>query len=531
MTALAVAALLGALVATALAGLRWLRVAQREHYHAGSAIRFALRWWLGNGPNRLLLGAAVLGVALVPLTPAAGFAASAAIAVGPFGLGLKGRTSKLAWTRRLKTLAGVAAILAAIPPVAGLVLGGLRGGAALAVVVAVLVPVIVDIACAVLAPVEGAKAKKFVEQAKAKLADIGPQVVAITGSYGKTSTKGYVVHLAGSTRVIVPSPASFNNVAGLSRAVNEQLTPGTQVFVAEMGTYGRGEIAALVDWLRPDIAAITAIGPVHLERFGTEDAIVEAKAEIFAHATVAVLNVDDPRLAALADRLIARGQVGDGDIDTGPRRVVRCSAVDEQADVCVTAEGRFLVGGTLVGEVGPVDVQPTNVAVAAAFALELHTPAEVVAARIPTLPPIPNRLAVTTGTTGATILDDTYNSNPAGAAAALTALSRESVRADAARLGGTHRIVVTPGMVELGPRQFEENKRFATAAVEVATHLLIVGRTNQRALQAGAADGHGRGGAQVVLMPTRPDAVEWVRQRVGPGDVILYENDLPDHFA
>ena len=65
-----------------------------------------------------------------------------------------------------------------------------------------------------------------------------------------------------------------------ARAVNEQLTPGTDVFVAEMGTYGKGEIAELCRWCPPSIAVITAIGPVHLERFKTEEAIVEAKAEI-----------------------------------------------------------------------------------------------------------------------------------------------------------------------------------------------------------------------------------------------------------
>src|SRR5437870_3647177 len=136
---------------------------------------------------------------------------------------------------------------------------------------------------------------------------VKPAVVAVTGSYGKTSTKGYIAHLVGSSRALVASPRSFNNRAGLARAVNEQLAPGTEVFVAEMGAYGPGEIAELCYWVRPRIGVITAIGPVHLERFGSEERIVEAKAEIFTGVETAVLNVDDDRLEDVARQIAAGG--------------------------------------------------------------------------------------------------------------------------------------------------------------------------------------------------------------------------------
>ena len=109
--------------------------------------------------------------------------------------------------------------------------------------------------------------------------------------------------------------------------------------------------------------------------------------------------------------------------------------------------------------------------------------------------------------------------NPAGAARALAALARHSSP-------DKLRVVVTPGMVELGARQREENARFAAAAAEAATHLVVVGHTNRRALLAGAAGGT----ARVVPVGTREQAVAWVREHVGEGDAVLYENDLPDHF-
>ena len=95
---------------------------------------------------------------------------------------------------------------------------------------------------------------------------------------------------------------------------------------------------------------------------------------------------------------------------------------------------------------------------------------------------------------------------------------------------GTGRlVVVTPGMVELGSRQFEENRRFAAATADVADHLVIVGRTNRRALLAGAGSVAGSP-MQVTLVDHREQAVAWVRQHLGPGDAVLYENDLPDHY-
>jgi UDP-N-acetylmuramoyl-tripeptide--D-alanyl-D-alanine ligase len=512
-TAFQAALLVASLGATALAGIRWLRVAQREHYLPRSVTRFARRWW-SLGPNRLLGAAAVIGLvaAAFDVTPA-GLVAAAAVACGPFGLTLRGRTAKLVWTRRLRTLACVAAAMVAGLTGVALILGGLAVGAAAATLLAVATPVIVDAALALTAPIEQRLGAKFVEQAAARLRTVHPKVVAITGSYGKTGTKGYVAHLVTGSLSVVPTPASFNNRSGLARAINEHLTPGTDVFVAEMGTYGRGEIAAMCEWCPPDIAVITAIGPVHLERMGTEADIAGAKAEITTKAKVAVINVDHELLAAIADQVEASG-----------KPVRRCSAIDRSAAVFVECDGDHLrvQAGSREFARAPRDAPPTNVAVAVAVALELGVRPEEIAQRLPALPTTAHRRQVTEGRTGARIIDDTYNANPAGAAAALDLL---------ARLGGPdgRRVVVTPGMVELGDRQHTENASFAEAAAKVATDLVIVGQTNAAALMAGAAAAQAAQ-CRVVRVATREQAVAWVTDHLEPGDVVLYENDLPDHF-
>ena len=485
MDAVAVAA---NLVAIALAGLRWLRVAQREHYLAGSATRFAIRWWVELGHNRLLAVAVFLGLFGSVVRPLGAVVAAVAVAVGPFGLSLRGRApGPVAWTRRLRTLAAVWAVLELLVVGVGILVGQ---PAPLAALAAAFVPVLVDAACAITRPIEDRAAARFVDQAKARLSSVRPLVVAITGSYGKTSTKGYVAHLVSASRTVVASPRSFNNRAGLARAINENLTPGTEVFVAEMGTYGPGEIAEMCEWVTPTIGVITAIGPVHLERFGSEDRIVTAKAEILERAQTAVLNVDDPRLDALADKVEASG-----------KRVIRCRGADVAA---------FL---------GDLDAPPTNVACAVAVALELGVPKEVVVSRVASLPTAENRLAVTRGSNGATVVDDTYNSNPAGSRRALATLAKHAS-------DGGKQVVITPGMVELGPRQHDENRAFGAAIAKQATHLVVVGHTNRAALLEGAAEGD----SQVILVETRDDATAWAREHLGPGDAVLYENDVSDHY-
>jgi len=510
-TALRAVVVAGCAAASALAGLRWLRVAQREHYLPGAVSRFAVRWWRQDGVSVVGAAAAVAGAVTASWWPATGLVTAVVVAAGPPRLGLRGRTSPLAWTRRLKTLAAVWAALVVVA--VGLTVSAGVGplGAA---VVALAVPVLVDLGCALAAPFERAAAQRHVRRAAERLRRVAPAVVAITGSYGKTGTKGYVAHLVAGSKTVVASPASFNNRAGLARAVNESLVEGTEVFVAEMGTYGRGEIAELCSWLVPDVAVITAVGPVHLERFGSEDRIVEAKAEILAGAGSAVLNVDDPRLAALADTGEKEG-----------RRVRRVSGTASGADVCVRDDGgglNLFVDGAEVAR-PPAGAQPGNVACAVAVALELGVPLEEIARRVGTLPTAPHRLESGVGTGGFTVLDDTYNANPAGARAALHAL--ETTAPPSAR-----RVVVTPGLVELGPKQVEENTSFARAVAEVADDLVVVGRTNRRALLAGART-VGEGAAlRCVVVERRDQAVAWVRDQLGTGDVVLYENDLPDHY-
>ena len=489
-------------VAFGLAAIRWLRVTQREHYLPGFVIRFAARWWGSRPVNAAAALVAVASAGVAVVWPPMGLVTAAVVAVGPVGLSLRGRTSPLRWTARLRRLGVLSAVIYAAVAFLGLAPGI---GARAAIVGALLAPGIVDAAALLASPVERRLSERFVRAARDRLAAVAPRVVAITGSYGKTSTKEYVRHLVEGRHSVVASPASFNNRMGLARAINSHLTPGTEVFVAEMGTYAKGEIAELVSWIRPDVSVLTAVGPVHLERFGSLEAIAEAKSEIVDGATAVVFNADDSLVAGAVAA-------------AGPNaRPTRCSAQDRTADVCVVG-GDVLVGGETIGRVGP-DLFGMNVACAVGAALALGVPPDAVGPRLASLASPDHRRQLVATPRGVTVIDDTYNSNPPGAAAALALLQQ------AAR-DGARRVVVTPGMVELGPRQDEENRAFAARAGGLATDLIVVGRTNRGPLLEGASGG----AAAVRVVGTREEAVAWVREHLGEGDVVLYENDLPDHY-
>jgi UDP-N-acetylmuramoyl-tripeptide--D-alanyl-D-alanine ligase len=499
------------LAAVAIADARWLRVMQREHYIPGSCTTVALRWARKRPPNQVLapVAAAAALLALIGRPPGVALggalAATAAVAVFPAAMPLMGGPHRLVRTPRLMRLAACAALLEAL--IAGAaVWTGLPGACA---VLAVGVPVVIDGAARIMRPAEARMARKYRTAAQARLARVAPRVIAVTGSYGKTSTKNHIAGLLSGSFDVVASPASFNNDAGLCRTVNDHLGPGTQVLVAEMGTYGVGEIRAMCSWVKPEIGIITAIGPMHLERMKTLDTVVRAKSELLEGVRVAILNVDDERLAELA------GSVPGAEVwrcGTRGQRGLAISLERDADDVIVRLRGTTI--GSFRSQPG---LHLANIACAVAAALAVGAAPDRVIARAGQLSAPAHRAVQGVASSGVVVIDDTYNSNPEGAARALELL-------ESAVGGRNRRAVVTPGMVELGPDQDEANRAFAAAVAKADAVLVAVGWTNRRALLAGAA------GGEIVTVRSRAAAREWVRSALTTGDGVLWENDLPSHY-
>jgi UDP-N-acetylmuramoyl-tripeptide--D-alanyl-D-alanine ligase len=545
-----VVALVGAYVAQM---FRWLRVLQREHYEAGAMSRFLGRWsspqvgaitksksrleladhaprlakiddFVGaqqydrekEAPSRekpkyrpITLSQVLVVVfvgAVIVKEPV--FFVAVCVLYGftcPVGLSIKGQTSPLAWTRRLVTIATLATLIAVAISLLGI---PARQHWLPAVVVVWAVPVILDVTARALKPYEGRRAQKFVDQAVTRLARVRPRVVAITGSYGKTSTKNHIVDLLAVDGGVVATPRSFNNRAGLSRAINENLADGTRVFIAEMGTYGPGEIRALCAWCVPEIAVVTAIGPVHLERMKTIAVIEGAKFEITEKVKVIIVNIDDPVLARWPTQRAS-----------GEKRYRTAGSSNADASVRVRVDGdewTLIVDNVELGTIHEItSVQPTNLACALAVALELGMPDAQLLARATSVRPIDNRSNVVTAPSGVIVIDDTFNANPQSALSALKSLSR------VAETG--RRVVVTPGLVELGREQYSENLALAQRVAAAQDELVIVKRTNALPLETGYK-------GPVRRFNSRDEAVAWVRASLVPGDGVLYLNDLPDHY-
>jgi len=430
-----------------------------------------------------------------------------------------------AW-RMLVTATALSILLILLPSAAAHLLGGapydlVTFGVMLGVSF-IAVPWLLLAGDAVMSPVQRAINARFLRAARRKLDDVAPVVIGVTGSFGKTSTKVAIQQLVGPPGEVLATPGSFNTPLGVSRTINENMEPTHRFFVCEMGARQIGDIADLCRFVRPRIGVVTAIGPAHLETFGSLDNVGRAKWEMVESLPpdgVAVVNSDDLEVRRRAQAASGRTIVRYG-IDPG-------GAPDVTArDVTIVERGTaFTVADTRTGGELPVRTRLLgkhavgHVLAATAVALAAGRRLEDLAASIAAMEPVEHRLQLIAGAGGVTVIDDAYNSNPEGAAEALEVLRR---------LPGNKKVVVTPGMVELGEQQWAANEELGRRAAEAADVLIPVAKLNREALVAGA-----EGAAtdcRVIPVDSLAAATEVLQGLLAPGDVVLFENDLPDQY-
>lgn len=433
----------------------------------------------------------------------------------------------LAYTARLKRLLAAAAFVTALPVILGTAFWAADGLAGMFwyfagwLVADLGVPLWVLQAAYAMQPVERGVQEGFKRQARAALqARRGLTVVGITGSYGKTSVKFVVAEILRQRYSVLATPSSYNTPMGICTVVNNKLRPEHQVLVLEMGMRYRGDIQELCGIARPDIAVVTNVGVAHLETMGSIENIALEKGDLVEYMKpggIAVLNADDPRVAQMAAR--------------APGKVWRVSARgNPEADV-TAHDVRYGPGGatfTVRDDTGAEQVLRTKllgehnilnlllgVAVGRAMGLRLRQ----IAYAVERVEPVPHRLALRQE--GAvTVIDDAFNSNPVGARNAVEILGRF----DTGR-----RIIVTPGMVELGERQWEENRTFGEHIARHVDLAVLVGAAQTAPIQDGLrAQSFPEDRLKVV--PSLFDAQAFLKSYLQPGDVVLYENDLPDQY-
>ncbi|KAA9151709.1 UDP-N-acetylmuramoyl-tripeptide--D-alanyl-D-alanine ligase [Amycolatopsis acidicola] len=344
-----------------------------------------------------------------------------------------------------------------------------------------------------------------------RLAEGGLTVVGVTGSSGKTSTKDLIAQLLEPLGPTVAPPGSFNNELGHPwTALRADET--TRHLVLEMSARGPGHIAELAKIAPPKIGVVLNVGSAHVGEFGSREGIAKTKGELveaLPEDGLAVLNLDDPLVSAMASRTRAR-IVGVGE---NPEAQVRAEDItlDENAHASfrlVTPQGEASVTLPLVGEhhVG-------NALSAAAVALELGSTVDEVAARLSTVERrSARRMEVTTRADGVTVLNDSYNANPESVRAALKTLAS----------AGRHRRswAVLGEMGELGTDSVSAHDEIGRLAVRLNINRLVVVGEAAAAMHQGASH-EGSWGDESVLVPDTGAAVALLREELSPGDIVL----------
>ncbi len=336
---------------------------------------------------------------------------------------------------------------------------------------------------------------------------VQPTSVAITGSVGKTTVKDLTASAVGAGRRVHAAAGSYNNELGVPLTLLG-LREDTEVLVAEIGARNVGDIAALAPILAPDVAVVTAVAAVHLEVFGTIDDVARGKRELveaLGERGMAVLNVGDPRVAAMADvaPAVLRVAADDPTADVHARDV-RLDAYARPRATAVTPWGSVPLTVPVAGR-----HQLTNGLLALAVAGHLGVDLSEAAAAMGQARVSPWRGEVFVHD-GVTVLNDAYNANPTSVRAALETLTAIE------RTGRT--VAVLGVMAEIGPTSVEEHRRIGWTCADLGVdHLVVVG-PDAAAIADGAREA---GAAEVVTVPDADAAIAAVRGTLVPGDVLL----------
>lgn len=344
------------------------------------------------------------------------------------------------------------------------------------------------------------------------------QVIGITGSFGKTSVKEFLYQILRSKYKVLKTPESYNTVFGISRVVNLELDDSHDFFISEMGAYQRGEIAELSHMVGPKYGILTGVAEQHLERFGSLENIISGKFELLEalpQEGFAVLNIDNPDIKSNLKKLTVPFW-GYGQDSKAEVRIEKVKlSIDGSRFVLVWPSGKLNLHTKLVGFSA---IQ--NIAGAAAMALYLGVPPIKVSRSVAALEPVPNRLELLKRGE-MTILNDSFNSNPEG--------FREAVET-ASLIKSKYKVLITPGIVDLGARNHEVHKVLGKLAAGVFDLVILVtdsGRT--RGLEDGLLSAK-FAKEKIVFAPTLNDAMRVLREKAKPETLVLLENDLPDNY-
>lgn len=349
----------------------------------------------------------------------------------------------------------------------------------------------------------------------------GLKVIGITGSYGKTSTKHYLHRILSEQFETLMTPGSFNTPMGVIRTIREQMKPYTEIFICEMGAKQVGDIKEICDIVHPHYGIITAVGPMHLETFKKIENVQSTKFELVDSLPANGLAIINNDFEYCADRKVSnvesiRYAVSNTEKADYIAKNIKYSSSGTSFDI----EGRdgFIMSlrTRLVGE-----CNISNLLAAIIMALKMGMEKDKIAIAVSKIDQVEHRLSIKKTPGGVTIIDDAFNSNPTGSKMAMDVL------AGFKEFG--KRIVVTPGMIELGKEQDKLNIELGEHIGRSSDIAIIVGEYNRDSLTEGIKKTDFPTD-NIIIVDSFNQAQQKLSKMLSPGDTVLYENDLPDSF-
>ncbi|MBR4868051.1 MAG: UDP-N-acetylmuramoyl-tripeptide--D-alanyl-D-alanine ligase, partial [Clostridia bacterium] len=337
-----------------------------------------------------------------------------------------------------------------------------------------------------------------------------------TGSYGKTTTKFIITRLLSEKYTVTVTPESFNTPMGVVRTVREKMKPGTEIFVVEMGAKKVGDIKEICDLVHPTCGVITSVGPQHLETFHCVENIVKTKFEL----ADTVEKVGGTLYLNCDSALIAQNK----------RESAVCYGTDPSLQAYASDftchEGGSAFTVHYKGEEIPLTTRllgshnVLNITVAVAVARDFGVAVPDIQYAVSTLKPTEHRLEVKAFTGGATMIDDAYNANPEGCLEAVNVLGR---------FENKKKIIVTPGLVELGERENECNFDLGVRAGQVCDQIVLVGLNRSKPIADGVRSTDFNE-ENLHIVASFKDAMALLAPTLDASCVVLLENDLPDNY-
>ena len=343
--------------------------------------------------------------------------------------------------------------------------------------------------------------------------------IGITGSWGKTSVKFILGTMLEEKYHTLVTPASFNTPMGVTKVIRSSLEPGHRVFIAEMGARHVGDIREMCRLVHPRIGLLTSVGPQHLDTFKSVERVAKTKYELIDALPpdgMSFFSDDGDICRRLYEKtrkpkMISGLNPDKDDIWAEDIRITN----DGSSFMLCTKENRLPCRTVLLGE-----LNIRNILLCAGVCLHLGMTGEQIARGIEKIRPVDHRLQLIPNSGGLTVIDDAFNSNIRGAEQAFLVLKEMKGK----------RILVTPGMVELGDQEEEMNSLFGSLAAECCDLAVLIGTKRSAAIVRGLKE-KGFPQDRIVVVNTLEEATALLRTQAKSGDTVLFENDLPDNYS